>query len=133
MIENTEFQTVSASELDMVQKNVEDAETILQEQAVEGTDTFLRSIKQVTPVNEVVRDLVEAYDGAVTLYQVAKILNAALEIFDVQKNGELYQVRPQMMYNYNRNKMILKGCVIEGKVDKVIVQDFVTKFVNKLI
>lgn len=124
MIENTEFQAITASELNIVSENIT---------ANEGTETFLRGIKQITPVDEVVRDLVEAYEGSVTLYQVAKILNAALEIFDVQKNGELYQIRPQMMYNYNRNKMILKGSVIEGKVDKAIVQNFVTKFVSKLI
>lgn len=99
--------------------------------ALEGTEELLQTT--VPTVEEVVRDILDTLPNELTMYQVAKALNTALEIFEIQKNGNLYQVRPQMMYNYNRNKLIVKGVVIEGKATREQAETFIIKFVNKLI
>lgn len=79
-------------------------------------------------LGSVVRDLIESIGTAtLTMYQLHKVVNGALEVFGVE-----YRVRPQMMYNYNNNKMIVKGEKVD-KVDKVQAAVFTTKFVGKRI
>lgn len=70
-------------------------------------------------------------DSDMTMYQVAKIVNDVLKSLNVQKNEENYTVRPQMIYNYNRNKMIVKGRTVE-KVTRNEAFEFVTRFIKRV-
>lgn len=66
-----------------------------------------------------------------TPFQIARLLNAKLAEVGAQKNGELYQVRPQMMYNYDKNGMIVKGLrgVKSYSLDEA--DEFIAKIVAK--
>lgn len=84
-------------------------------------------------LESVVDDILETIQGELlTMYLVAKVLNAALEVFDVRKGGEPYRVRPQMVYNYNKNKMVVKGMVAD-RATKAQTKEFVVRFVSKRI
>lgn len=102
----------------------------------EGLDEIGNDVQDATELalEDVVQDILDAkeFGDELTMYQVAKVLNAALEVFDVQKDDKLYQVRPQMVYNYNRNKMVAKGEVLE-KATKEQTSEFVVRFVGKRI
>lgn len=65
-----------------------------------------------------------------TMYQVAKALNLVLESIDATKDGDAYRVRPQMVYNYNRNKMIAKGVVLQSAT-AAQARAFIIKFASK--
>lgn len=102
----------------------------------EGLDEIGNDVQDTAELalEDVVQDILDAkeFGDELTMYQVAKVLNAALEVFDVQKDDKLYQVRPQMVYNYNRNKMVAKGEVLD-KATKEQTREFVVRFVGKRI
>lgn len=75
-------------------------------------------------------ELAEAPED-LTLYQMAKHLNRVLAALRVTRGGEPYQVRPQMMYNYGRNGLIVKGRRTTDKVTKAQATEFITRFVKK--
>lgn len=80
-------------------------------------------------VESVVRDLVLTIPTKeITAYAIHTVINKALEVF----NSNI-QIRPQMMYNYARNGMIVKG----HKGTRTYTQDeviaFATKFVEKRV
>lgn len=64
-----------------------------------------------------------------TPYEISKVLNEILKA-----NGKK-EIRSQMMYNYARNGMIVKGQKIFGaelrKITKVEVATFLTRYLNK--
>lgn len=78
-----------------------------------------------------------------TMYQIAKYLNKVLEVVDIQvmdKKNELvsYRIRPQMVYNYNRNKMVArneagKGITLTGSATLAQTRSFIIRFVAKQI
>lgn len=77
-------------------------------------------------IESMVRQLVEANRKDMTAYRISKILNDALEIFDVD-----YSVSSQMMYNYDRNKMIVKGRTIG--TTRFFTNDEVVEFVTRIV
>jgi len=76
-----------------------------------------------------------------TMYQIHKALNKVLEVVDIKvqdKNGEqiAYRVRPQMIYNYNRNAMVArneqgKGIKLTGNATTAQTTAFIKRFVAK--
>jgi hypothetical protein len=76
-----------------------------------------------------------------TMYQIHKALNKVLEVVDIKvqgKDGEqiAYRVRPQMVYNYNRNAMIArnaagKGIKLTGNATTAQTTEFIKRFVAR--
>jgi len=76
-----------------------------------------------------------------TMYQIHKALNKVLEVVDIKvlgKDGEqiAYRVRPQMIYNYNRNAMVArneqgKGIKLTGNATTAQTTEFIKRFVAK--
>jgi hypothetical protein len=64
-------------------------------------------------------------EGTYTAYGVARVLNLILE-----KDGKA-PVRPQMMYNYLRNGLIVPGEKIFGQALRVLTQAEVAVFIVK--
>jgi hypothetical protein len=68
-------------------------------------------------------------EDAYTPYGISKVLNEILKA-----NGQK-EIRSQMMYNYARNKMIVKGVSIANAtlrpITKVEVAEFLTRYLNK--
>lgn len=69
---------------------------------------------------------------------VAKIVNAVLQVAGVEKDGDIYQIQPQMMYNYSSKGMIVKGSKrggkdnpIEARYTRAEVKAFALKFITK--
>lgn len=83
-------------------------------------------------LSQVVDEILESMNGnlEITMYAGHKVVNAALEIFDVHKDGKEYRIIPQMMYNYNRNKLVVKGQTVD-RLTKVQLREFVIRFVGK--
>lgn len=61
-------------------------------------------------------------DETVTPYKIATIINKTFEVMGAEK-----RIPTQMMYNYDRNGMIVKG----KKSVKAYTKDEVTAYVNK--
>lgn len=84
------------------------------------------------PVTEVdlvtlVGDLVDELNvDEITPYQVHTVVNKALAAMDTE-----YRVRPQMMYNYATNGLIVKGMKGLKRFTPQQVCDFVVRFVNR--
>jgi hypothetical protein len=80
-----------------------------------------------------------------TMYQVAKVLNATLEAIDATKGfdeqGEplAYRVRPQMVYQYNKNKLVAKsastgkGIQLTGPATLAQARAFIIRFSAKFV
>jgi len=76
-----------------------------------------------------------------TMYQIAKALNKVLEVVDIRetnKAGEeiAYRVRPQMVYNYNKNAMVArneagKGIVLTESATTAQTTAFINRFVAR--
>jgi len=80
-------------------------------------------------VADLVRDLVDAITvDEITPYLVHSVINAAMEALDSE-----YRVRPQMMYNYARNGLVVKGSKGAKRFTRDEVCDFVVRFVNRQI
>jgi len=79
----------------------------------------------------VIEELVETVfgdDETITPYKVHNVVNGTFEILGASK-----RVPPQMMYNYSRNGMLVKGVKGIKALNKEQVTAFVTKYVNKHI
>lgn len=63
--------------------------------------------------------------ATLTLYQVAKIINKIFSNFGVA------EIRPQMMYNYSKNGLVVKGKRDSGPINKEEAAEFMIKFINK--
>lgn len=95
-------------------------------------------------INEIVEHVFAALGWTesteATLYQLFKVVNGVLVIIGAQKvnkDGVLvdYRVSSQMMYQYGRNKMIIKGRSITGHELITMAQatPFVERFAAKFI
>lgn len=63
--------------------------------------------------------------ATLTLYQVAKIINKIFSNFGIA------EIRPQMMYNYSNNGLVVKGKKDSSPISKEDAAKFITKFINK--
>jgi hypothetical protein len=79
---------------------------------------------------DLIKDLVDGLPTVdqITPYQVHNVVNTVLEVL-----GSAYRVRPQMMYNYDRNGLIVKGRKGSKRFTSAEVVGFVTRFVNRNI
>ena len=78
-------------------------------------------------VATLVEDIVDGMTVAEwTPYQVSVVVNRALEAL-----GTDYRVRSQMMYNYDRNGMIVRGAKDKKRFEAHEVIAFATRFVEK--
>lgn len=83
---------------------------------------------QVTP-QQIIRTLMEKVQGdKITPYGIHTLVNGVMEIL-----GNSYRVRPQMMYNYDRNGLISKGKKGAKEYTRTEVEAFVTKFTTRRI
>jgi hypothetical protein len=74
-----------------------------------------------------VRDIVSSVTVAeFTPYQIHSVVNKVLEAL-----GTEYRVRPQMMYNYDRNGLIVKGAKDQKRYTEDEVASFVIRFVER--
>lgn len=135
-------------------QEIETTETIEQieatiEQAVEA-ETIMEQADEVAPVEEIEAEAQDEQDEPVTVETVAQLIvstmneesftlyrahvavNRVLEIFQVTKDGKAYTIRPQMMYNYNNNKMVVKGEKVEHVTKDQLIA-FIVKFVGKRV
>lgn len=101
----TEIQTAALS--------VEDVETEATELTVEETVGVLT-------------ETVFGDDDTITPYKLHNIVNGAFEALGSDK-----RIPPQMMYNYSRNGMLVKGQKGIKALTKEQAKAFATKFVNK--
>jgi hypothetical protein len=137
--ENTEDEFVETIENDV---DDETAEVLGDEDTADQVDPSeaLETEDEVEPVEatdettleQMILDILDAdeFSGLLTMYQVAKVLNTVLELFEVTKKGEPYRVRPQMVYNYNGQKMVVKGVKVD-KATPAQAYEFVLRFVSK--
>jgi hypothetical protein len=104
---------MTMTELQTQTLSVEDVETEATELSVEETLTELV-------------DTVFGTDETITPYKVAKIINGAFTVLGVDK-----AIPPQMMYQYSRNGLLVKGEKGIKELNKDQVSAFVTKYVTK--
>lgn len=127
-IDTEDFETTDGFDPEEIAQVAEETEEYVAEETepVEAKDEMT--------LEQVVQDILDAkeFGDELTMYQVAKALNAALEVFEVLKDGEPYTVRPQMVYNYNKNKMVVKGETVP-KATKEQTKQFVVRFVGKRV
>ena len=109
----------------MTEQQIQDLETILVE------DVEIEESEELT-VESVVGELTETAFGTdeeVTAYKIANVVNGAFKVLEIAK-----VIPTQMMYNYTRNGMIVKGkkgSAKEIRYTKDEVKAFATKYVNK--
>jgi hypothetical protein len=90
-------------------------------------------------IDEIVEQIVAASglseESIVTLYRVSKVLNAVLDVIDAMKDGKAYRVPSQMLYNYGRNKMVVKGRSLTGKDEVTLAETlpFIKRFSAKFV
>lgn len=78
-------------------------------------------------VEQFVADLVDGIDtDEITPYVLHKVVNTTLEVMGLD-----YRVRPQMMYNYAANGMIVKGQKGLKRFTRIQVAEFTIRFVNR--
>ena len=84
-------------------------------------------VEEETLLEVMARDLVDSFDVDVfTPYQIHNAVNSVLKAL-----GSEYRVRPQMMYNYDVNGLIVKGAKGQKRYTSDEVYDFVVRFVNR--
>lgn len=80
-----------------------------------------------TSIEEIVTALVNGIDGAmIKPYGIHTVINTTFQVL-----GSELTVRPQMMYNYDRNGLIVKGKKGTKEYTKTEVIAFATKYVTK--
>jgi len=95
-------------------------------------DLFTNEVVETTPEltpESIVAELTDTLTDENTAYVVWKIVTGAFKVLGVEKN-----VPSQMMYNYTRNGMIVKGkkgSAKEIRYTKDEVKAFATKYVTK--
>jgi hypothetical protein len=78
---------------------------------------------------QIVSELVDAIFGSessITAYKIANVVNGIFKASDFEKS-----VPPQMMYNYSRNGLIVKGEKGKKQFNKTEVTEFVTRYTKK--
>lgn len=98
-------------------------------EATESVQTETETVETVTvpTVTEIVSALVSKIGTeTVTPYGVHNIVNGAFKILGSEK-----QIRPQMMYNYDKNGLIAKGKKGIKEYNKAEVTAFAIKYVTK--
>lgn len=83
--------------------------------------------KEIT-LQDIVRQLVETMGNEITAYGIHSLVNATFKAKGVEK-----EIRPQMMYNYARNGMIVKGFKGTRLYTQVEAYEFVVKYTAKRI
>jgi len=83
-------------------------------------------VGEVTDIEGLVREVVEALPETVSPYQIHSVINTVFEVLGSERT-----VRPQMMYNYDRNGLIVKGAKGVKRYAHEEVVAFATKFVTK--
>lgn len=86
------------------------------------------SVEESAPltIEEIVQSLTEDMGESITPYAIHRVINSTFEVLGVQK-----EIRPQMMYNYDRNGLIVKGSKGIKKYTNLQVQEFAVKYVTK--
>lgn len=82
-------------------------------------------------VESVVTELVSTLEEEVTAYKIATVVNGTFTVMGNEK-----RIPTQMMYNYTRNGLIVKGkkgSAKEIRYTKEEVKSFVVKYVNKFV
>lgn len=82
-------------------------------------------------VDQIVKELVDTLSEPITAYKIAVVINKSFEVLGIEKT-----IPTQMMYNYTKNGMIVKGK--KGKASdirytKEEVATFATKYINKYL
>jgi hypothetical protein len=126
--ETEDVQGIEAAELEATELA---AEADLESEAM--LEALAAETEPVT-VEQATWDVLETVKSdRLTLYAVAGVLNAVLEIFGVMKDGKPYQIRTQAAYNYGRNGMVVPSVKDTKPVTKVQAAAFVIKYVSKRI
>ena len=97
--------------------------------AVETAETVVEeTVEELTVADAIDSLLAVAFDGVetVTPYKIATLINGTFEVLGVAK-----RIPTQMMYNYDRNGMIVKGKKGVKAYSKDEVQTYMNKYVNK--
>lgn len=102
-------------------------------------DGMPEPIEATLTIDEIVEQIVAALglteQQIVTLYKVSKVLNGVLDVIDAQKDGKDYRVTSQMVYQYGRNKMVIKGRQLTG-ADEIRLAEtlpFIKRFSAKFV
>lgn len=105
--------------------------TTTQPESIEETITLETEPQEAPTPETVIMEITETVFGTsetITPYALHNIVNGALEAL-----GSGKRIRPQMMYNYSRNGLLVKG----EKGIKALTKDqsvaFATKYVTKQI
>jgi hypothetical protein len=107
------------------------------EAAIERTEEIVEQADQVEasePISleQIIDTILEQFpNDQITPYLIAKAVNAALTVLGVLKQGEPYSVRPQMIYNYDTNGLIVAGSKKLKRYTKAQVRAFAIKFIQK--
>lgn len=107
------------------------------EAAIERTEEIVEQAEQVEASNpitleQIIDTILEQFPNeGITPYLIAKAVNAALTVMGILKDGEPYSVRPQMIYNYDTNGLIVQGQKGLKRYSKDQVRTFAIKFVSK--
>lgn len=80
--------------------------------------------EETTQLDKVLENCVT--EDTYTCYRVAKVFNAVLSHMDLDK-----QIRPQMVYNYDTNGLIVKGKKNVRKYGKSEVRSWIKRYVQK--
>ncbi len=110
------------NELDVVENELDET-TEGEETVAEVEDD--ESTTEVS-IEELVLDIVSALPSEVTPYQIHSVVNT---VFDALGAGK--SVRPQMMYNYAKNGLIVKGAKDRKRFSQDEVIAFAVKYVTK--
>lgn len=92
-------------------------------------DLGIEIAQQQIDVRQLVTDIVDELaetNSEFTAYRVSVAVNLAL-----QEVSSEYRVRSQMMYNYDRNGMIVRGVKDAKRFTREQVIDFVVRFVER--
>jgi hypothetical protein len=140
MNENIEIiETIATDEQIEAVEEVDSAELLDEMTDEELAALVNQNVTVELSLEQIVDQLIEASKKTeFTMYAISVILNLTLETIGATKDGKSYSVRPQMVYNYNRNKMVAKdekgkGVVIATTATIAQVRAFVIKFAAKFI
>lgn len=102
---------------------------------VDGDQGELFHVAPVTlSVEDVVISVLTDYpaDREFSMYALAGLVNKVLKALEITKNGQAYQVREQMMYNYAANGLVVKG-VKDSKirVNRELAMNFMIRFITR--
>jgi len=98
------------------------------EQQIQAIEIDAETDTELT-VDEIVSELTDTVfgdDDTITPYKIHTVVNGTFEALENEK-----RIRPQMMYNYDRNGMIAKGRKGVKAYTKDEVKAFATKYVTK--